>query len=247
VIKVIIIDDEPLAQQLIASYLAPFSQFEIIAFCNNGFEAIKALQTHKPDLLFMDIQMPKLNGFEVLELMDKPIPVIFCTAFDDYAIQAFENNAIDYLLKPINKARFEKAIQKFLENYSLKINTNHIPDLSNEIKLNSESKNRIVLKTNGEIKILNTHLISHIEAFDDYVKIYYEESTYLKKKTLNYYEQVLDQSLFIRVHRSFLLNISYLNKIEPYEKNSFIGMLNNGYKINVSKAGYSKITDLMNG
>ncbi|MBK8369058.1 MAG: response regulator [Bacteroidetes bacterium] len=216
--KVVIIDDEPLARSLVAEYLQQHSSIEIAAECNDGFQGVKAIMQHKPDLIFLDIQMPKINGFEMLELLDSTPSVIFTTAFDEYAIKAFEANAIDYLLKPFSKERFDLAIQKWNEKKNTSSEKNIQSLLENTTKQPDE-KNRIVVKNGSDIRIVPMADVMYIEAYDDYVKIFTKDTYFLKKKTMNYYEQVLDSSQFFRTHRSFIINLQELTKIEPLEKN----------------------------
>jgi len=206
-IKIIIIDDEPLARSIIKEYLQNFNNIEIAQECADGFEAIKAIQTHKPDLIFLDIQMPKVTGFELLEILENPPAIIFTTAYDEYAIKAFETNAIDYLLKPIGEERFAKAIEKFVASNNggaSSIATQIV--LANNIKQPEESE-RVVVKNGNSIRIIPTHEIIYIEAYDDYVKIYTNETMYLKKKTLSHYENTLNTKDFLRVHRSYIVQL----------------------------------------
>ncbi|MCS4436018.1 LytR/AlgR family response regulator transcription factor [Aquiflexum gelatinilyticum] len=237
-IKVLIMDDEPLATELVSEYLADFPQFEIQKVCHDGFEGLKAIQEHKPDLIFLDIQMPKLTGFELLELLDNPPAVIFTTAFDAFALKAFDAHAVDYLLKPFSKARFAKSLEKFLQMGN---NQESINAFKNESVLNPESANRVVLKVKNEIKIIPINEIKYLEANDDYVNIYTKEGKFLKNKTLSFYEKSLDTSLFVRVHRSYLVNISEITKIEPYEKEGYMLKLRGGENIPVSKSGFPKL------
>ncbi|MBA2610455.1 MAG: response regulator transcription factor [Bacteroidetes bacterium] len=254
--KVILIDDEPLARQIVKEYLAAFKEIEIVAECGDGFEAVKAIQQHNPSLIFLDIQMPKINGFETLELIEKKPAVIFTTAFDEYALKAFEQNAVDYLLKPFNQERFEKAVKKFInsnstlekglrgiDNYS---SNQQIEQLESVPKKHSEEAHRVVVKNGTSILILPTAQIIYIEAYDDYVKIFNNETFYLKKKTMSYYEEVLDPMQFIRVHRSFILNLNYLTKIEALDKNNNLALLKTGAKIPLSRSGYSKLKEILN-
>ncbi len=241
--KVILIDDEQLARQLIRTLLQPYKQFEIVAECADGFEGFKAIQEHNPDLIFLDIQMPRVNGFEMLELLDKPPAVIFTTAFDEYALKAFESHAIDYLLKPIVKERFDKAIQKWLAQSG----TKETPPVNALLEQNIYEgyQHRIVVKDNGLIRIIPAQDIHYIEASDDYIKIVTKDGTYLKKSTLSHVEQTLDPQQFVRVHRSYLIPVSQLMRIEPYEKESHIALLNCGAKVMVSKSGMAKLKTLL--
>lgn len=242
--KVVIIDDEPLARSIVIEYLQSHPNLQVVAECNDGFEGAKAIMQHKPDLIFLDIQMPKINGFEMLEIVDEKPAVIFTTAFDEFAIKAFETNAVDYLLKPFDKARFENALRKWGEK------TNSDADKTIEALIDNpnkqpDEKNRIVVRNGGDIEIVAASDIIYIEAYDDYVKLFTKDSYYLKKKTMNYYEQTLDNSVFFRTHRSFIINLQQLSRIEPMEKNSYVAIMKNGKKVPLSRSGYSRIKELL--
>ena len=240
--KVVIIDDEPLARLIVTEYLLDVKGLEVVAECNDGFEGMKAIAQHQPELIFLDIQMPKINGFEMLELLPSPPAVIFTTAFDEYAIRAFEANAIDYLLKPFSKERFEQALEKWNSKTLVKDNLQQF--IENTVK-QPEEKNRIVVKKGSDIRIIPVDEVYFIEAYDDYVKIFVKDSYYLKKKTMNYYEQVLDPSVFVRVHRSFIINLNQLTKIEALEKNSYIAILKNDTRIPISRNSYSRLKGVL--
>ena len=236
--KAIIIDDEPLARQLIGAFLKSYNDIEVVAECGDGFEGFKTIQELNPDLIFLDVQMPKLNGFEMLELLDKKPSVIFTTAFDAYAMKAFEAHALDYLLKPISKERFDTAIQKWMR---LAVNK-ETPSFDNvQANVYEGYQHRIVVKDNGRIRIIPAQDIHYIEANDDYIKIVTNDGSYLKKSTLSHIEQTLDPQQFIRVHRSYLVPVSQLVRIEPYEKESHIAILQCGAKVLVSKSGMTKL------
>ena len=237
-IKTIIIDDEPLASELVQEYLSEYKDFEVKAVCQNGFEGIKAIQQHQPDLIFLDVQMPKISGFEMLELLEYIPAVIFTTAFDKYALQAFEVHAIDYLLKPFSQERFNKAIEKYRQS-GLAQNVEEF--MSDESLGAKEYLSRIVLKDRNDIKILPTEDIKYLEANDDYVNIYTQEGKFLKNKTLSYFEKYLDSEVFVRVHRSYIVKIAEITKIEAYKKDSHIVILKTGEQIPVSKTGYPKL------
>lgn len=241
--KVILIDDEPLARQLLASFISKFSEFTVVAECGDGFEGFKAIQEHEPDLIFLDVQMPKINGFEMLELLEKIPAVIFTTAFDEYALKAFEANAVDYLLKPVTRSRFEAAINKSLQHISAD-QSNSLTQLA-ENKVYNGYQHRIVVKDNGLIRIIPSDEIHYVEASDDYVKIITPNGNYLKKSTLKRIEDRLDPKQFVRIHRSYLLPVKQLVRIEPYEKDSHVALLKTGEKIPVSKSGMAKLKDVL--
>lgn len=242
--KIIIIDDEPLARGLVEEYLKEHSHLEVVAHCGDGFEGVKAIVKHKPDLVFLDIQMPKINGFEMLELLDEMPCVIFTTAFDEYAIKAFEANAIDYLLKPFSKERFDLAIEKWKVKQT-NPNKKELQAILENSNKQPEERNRIVVKNGSDIRIVPVNEIMYIEAYDDYVKIFTKDSYFLKKKTMNYYEEVLEPSVFFRSHRSFIINLQQLTKIEPLEKNTYVALLKNGKKIPLSRSAYSKLKEIL--
>ena len=244
-IKTILIDDEPLARSIVREYLQSFKEIEIVAECNDGFDGIKAIQQHQPELIFLDIQMPKINGFEMLEIAEPMPDVIFTTAFDEFAMKAFEANAIDYLLKPFSKERFDKAMTKWLVNRNSNSSQKNSEKIIEKINYQPEEKNRIVVKNGANIKIIPVADVFYLEAFDDYVKIYTTDGMQLKKKTLSFYEQTLDEQKFLRVHRSYIIQLTQLTKVEPYDNNNHIAMLKNGTKIPVSRSGYLKLKEVL--
>lgn len=239
-IKAIIIDDEPLAREIVKEYLQSFTQIELLQECNDGFEGLKAIQQHQPDIIFLDVQMPKINGFEMLELVEALPAIIFTTAFEEHAIRAFEVNAIDYLLKPFSKERFDKALQKWLDRHAADApqGTEALLETAAASPLQS---NRIVVKINGKIKIIPMHEIHYLEAADDYVKIITSEGAFLKNKTMQFFDQTLDPQQFARVHRSYMLNVNQVTRIEPYEKENHLAILRSGAKVPVSKTGYPRL------
>lgn len=238
-IKTLIIDDEPLAASIVQEFLADFPQFEVLGICQNGFQGLKAIQEHEPDLIFLDVQMPKITGFEMLELLDEPPAVIFTTAFDQYAIAAFDAMAIDYLLKPFSQRRFGQAITKFL---ALKGGAEATNQKLNEL---AEKRNRLVVRVKNEIKVIPTHEVNFFEAEDDYIAIHTASGKYLKKMTMKSLEDALDPLKFVRVHRSYLINLNEITKIEPYERDNFLVLLRGGEKVPVSKTGYSRLRQVL--
>lgn len=242
--KAVLIDDEPLARSLVAEYLQTYVQVQVVAECNDGFEGIKAIMQHKPDLIFLDVQMPKITGFEMLELLDYRPQVIFTTAFDEYAIKAFDQNAIDYLLKPFSKERFDKAMLKLINNNS----QGDMQKENEELVLttaNNEAEKRVVVKHGGVIKIIPTVDIYYFEAYDDYVKIHTAENVFVKKKTMSYFEQTLQQTQFVRVHRSYIIQVNQLTKIEQLDKETHAAILKTGVRIPLSKTGYPKLKSVL--
>jgi two-component system LytT family response regulator len=244
--RALIIDDEPLARMVVKEYLQNFDQIELIQECNDGFEGLKAIQQYQPDLIFLDVQMPKINGFEMLELVEQPPAVIFTTAFDEYAIKAFEAHAVDYLLKPFSKDRFNKAIEKFLATAPEK----HTPKQTEELLETAASQSpaqheRIVVKTGTKVKIIPVTDVEYLQADDDYVSVFTKEGSYLKNKTMNFFEQTLDARQFVRVHRSYIIAIQQITRIDPYEKDAHLAILKSGAKIPVSKTGYVKLKQVL--
>jgi two-component system LytT family response regulator len=238
--KVLIVDDEPLARAIIKEYLKGFSDLELVGECGDGFEAAKVIGETRPDLLFLDIQMPKINGFELLEILPEPPAVIFTTAFDEYALKAFEVHALDYLLKPFSKERFGNAIEKW---------RSVVPEQRKPVPavayLPPEEQFRVVIKDGSEIKIIPTSDIHYIESYDDYVKIHTGNGTHLKKKTMAHFEQSLPQQQFVRIHRSFILNIQELTRIESFEKNSYIAILKSGARLAISRNAYGDLKQVL--
>lgn len=235
--KVIIIDDEPLARSVVENYLKKFPDLEVAAVCQNGFEGLKAIESIGPDLVFLDVQMPKINGFEMLELLDEPPAVIFTTAFDEYAIKAFETSAVDYLLKPFSEDRFQQAMQKWKQR-NPEDTTEPIEKLQ---RIQPNEHLRIVVKDGGQIKIIPTAEVLYVEAYDDYVKIHTSDKYHLKKKTMSHYENALPPRQFMRIHRSFIINIDGLSKIESFEKNSYRAVMSNNVAVPISRTIYPEL------
>ena len=220
-IRTIIIDDEQLARSITNSYLSKHPEIEIVAECSNGFDAIKKINEEKPDLIFLDIQMPKINGFEMLELLEDPPAIIFTTAYDQFAIKAFEVSAVDYLLKPFSEERFNEALKKSYAYIQDKFQQDSA--IKNIIKQNDERiefLERVVIKEGAKISILPVESIKWIEAQDDYVMINSEKGRFLKKKTMRYFENHLNENMFIRIHRSYIINADYIQHLEQKGKES---------------------------
>jgi len=243
-IRAAIVDDEELARGLVREYLAAHREVEIVAECANGFEAVKAVTELSPDLLFLDIQMPKLNGFEVLEVLDEHPAVIFVTAYDEYALKAFEVHAVDYLLKPFSKERFAEALLRAKE----RIGKKERPDLSRlaaEAQPGKRPLDRLLIREGSRVHVIPVGKIDYIEALDDYFSVKTEGKKLLKQGTLSTLEKELDPKRFLRIHRSIILNIDRLSKIEPYAKESRVAILNDGTRLQVSRAGYARLRDLL--
>lgn len=245
--KVIIIDDEQLAIKLVEEYLSDIPGIEILGVYQNGFDGLKAINELNPDLVFLDVQMPKLTGFEMLELIDNPPIIIFTTAYEEYALKAFEKNATDYLLKPFSKKRFlqsiEKAKQKFEEQ---DIKPAKYNSLISDAKSPDQTLERVVVKESGRIFIVPVSDIHFIEAADDYVVVNTEKKEYVKNATMKYYEQKLPTKTFVRVHRSAIININFIKEIQAYNKESHIVIMNNGKSVKTSRQGSIELKKILN-
>ena len=238
-IKVLVIDDEQLARDLLKSYLTKDSRLEVVGECSNGFEGVLAIQELKPDLVFLDIQMPKITGFELLELLTDPPAIIFSTAYEEFAIRAFEANAIDYLLKPYPLERVQVAVEKALKRIQTGAgNKEELENLSHTHEENCGLLNRIVVKSGSKIRIIPVETIDYLESEDDFVMIYCKDGHFLKQQTMKYFENHLDPKKFIRIHRSCIVNASQLAEIQQYGKESWMLLTKQGAKLKISKSGY---------
>ena len=244
-ISILIIEDEKPARDLIRAYLEGNAGINLLGEYDNGFDGLKAVNELKPDAILLDVQMPKLTGFEMLEVLEYHPEVIFTTAYDQYAIQAFEQNAVDYLLKPFSKERFQEAIGKLesrIESHKESGKTG-IEKIKLHVAESEEKLHRVVIKKSGKIHVISTGDINYLEAQDDYVMIYTSEGRYLKQQTMKYFEKHLDSQQFVRVHRSYIANITQIERIEPYEKSNFILILKDGNKVPVSRNGMQILKD----
>ncbi|NOX66476.1 MAG: response regulator, partial [Chlorobi bacterium] len=232
-LKVVIIDDEKLARDLIRSFLVNHENMETVAECENGFEGIKSITEHKPDLIFLDIQMPKLNGFEMLELIDEDLNIIFSTAYDQYALKAFEVNAVDYLLKPFSRERFDEAVKRVIERIEKAEPASTNPkELANNFVAKDEILKRIVVKKNQKIEIIPVDQILYLEAQDDYVKIVTKDGSSLKQNRMKFFEEHFPDS-FVRIHRSYLVNLNFVKQIDLIAKDSHAVLLKDGKQLPV--------------
>lgn len=243
-LRTIIVEDEKPARDLIKAYLKNHNEIDVIAECADGFCGVKAINENKPDLVFLDIQMPKLTGFEMIELLDEIPQIIFTTAYDQYAIKAFELSAVDYLMKPFSRERFNEAIQKAYSRMSKKEQAaESIQNLSKKVKEDSKEVERLFIKTGTKIDVVPVANIIRVEALDDYVEIYTKEKKYLKKETMNFLEKSLPEETFVRVHRSSIVNVNFIEKIERYGKESYLLILKEGSSVNVSKSRIKSLKD----
>jgi two-component system, LytTR family, response regulator len=242
--RAIIVDDEDLARSIIREYLADHPEIEIVAECANGFEAVKAVTELKPDLLFLDVQMPKLNGFEVLELIESDIVVIFITAYEQYAVKAFEVHAVDYLLKPFSRERFDEALERAKDKLELR----EFPpqqEIISSARSKGETIERVLIRDGSRVFVIPAEKIDYIEAQDDYIAIRSEGKTHLKKQRLSDLQTLLDPKRFVRVHRSYILNIDRLARLELYAKDSRMAILKDGTQLQVSRSGYDKLKEML--
>lgn len=237
-LKAIIVDDEELARSVLREMLAQDPRIEIVAECANGFEAVRAVALHSPDLLLLDIQMPKLDGFEVLELIDKKLPVVFVTAHDEYALRAFEVHAVDYLLKPFTAERLQAAIDRAL--------TRRPPDARElSAAVHPGPLERIVVRDGAKVTIIPVAKLDYAEAQDDYVALATEGKKYLKQQTIASLETALDPAQFIRIHRSWLVRLDRVARIEPAGKDSFMVVLHSGERLPVSRSGHWRLKEVL--
>jgi two-component system LytT family response regulator len=243
---VIVIDDETLARELIKKYLGYHENIEIISECSNGFDAIKKINELKPEIIFLDIQMPKINGFEMLELLENPPVIIFTTAYDQYALKAFEVNAVDYLLKPYSQERFDEALTKAVNQLESKsLRKDKFKELSESNLQPNDYLERIVVKDGTDISIIPLENIRYFEAQDDYVMIHTHQKKHLKQKTMRYLEEHLNPKDFIRIHRSFIVSIKEIKKIELAEKDTYNVVLEDKKNLPLSRTGYAKLKDIL--
>ncbi|MDR0714960.1 MAG: LytTR family DNA-binding domain-containing protein [Bacteroidales bacterium] len=242
-IPVVVVDDETLARDLIRHYLSMYPDMEVVGEADNGFDALKLIREKQPQLIFLDVQMPKLTGFELLELMENPPPVIFSTAFDRYAIRAFEMNAVDYLLKPCSKKRFDAALRKALSQLATGMTEQpSLQSLRETVSSPAGELTRIAVKDRQQIHVVPIDDIDYIEAEGDYVKLHTGKKIFLKEKTMKYLEENLP-SQFIRIHRSYIVNVNRVSKIELYEKESYRVYLKDGILLKASSGGYKALKE----
>ncbi len=242
-LRALIVDDEELARQLLREYAENAGGVEIVAECGNGFDAVKAISELKPDLVFLDVQMPKLDGFEVLELVDPPPAVIFVTAYDQYAMRAFEENAVDYLLKPFHLDRFKKALDR--------ARTRLGQPMPSPVQLTAAARppgqrlERIVVKDGSKVVIIPVDKLDYVKAQDDYIQIFSGNRNYLKQQTISHIEKQVDPARFARIHRSYIVNLERILRIEPYTRDSRVVVLRDGTQIPVSRSGLARLQALL--
>lgn len=243
-LRVIVVDDEELARSLLRELLAAHEDIEIVAECGNGFEAVKAVTEKKPDLLLLDVQMPKLDGFDVLELIGGDVPVIFATAFDQYAIKAFQVHAVDYLLKPFGAERLAEALTRARSRIAAR---EALPAkaLVSEARTARSPLERILIRDKADVHVIPVAKIDYFEAQDDYVSLKVGDRNLLKEQTLSELEQLLDPNRFVRIHRRYLLNVSRLARIEQSVTDSRVAVLQDGTELPISRSGYAKLREIL--
>jgi two-component system LytT family response regulator len=241
--RAIIVDDEELARGIIREHLSAHPDITVVAECANGFEAVKAIADLKPDILFLDIQMPKLTGFEVLELLETPPAVVFVTAYDSFALRAFDVHAVDYLLKPFSKERFADAVRRALAGAAAR--STAIGALVREARAAGKPLERILIRDGQNVHVIPVATVAYVEAQDDYVAIHAAGKRYLKLEALAELEETLDQARFVRIHRSYIVNIDVLVRLEPYGKDNHVAVLTGGVRLPVSRSGYDRLKGLL--
>src|SRR5580698_1697093 len=242
-LRAAIVDDEELARQLLREYLWEAGGVEIVAECGNGFDAVKAIGELKPDLVFLDVQMPKLDGFEVLELIDPPPAVIFVTAYDEYAMRAFDVHAVDYLLKPFHLDRLKKALE--IARGRLGKPKPVASELTAAARPPGQTLERVVVKDGTKVHIIPIGKLDYVEAQDDYIALHSEKKNYLKQQTISSIETQLDPRRFVRIHRSYVANLERIARIEPYTKDSRVAVLTDGTQLPVSRSGHARLKELL--
>jgi two-component system, LytTR family, response regulator len=244
-LRVVIVDDEPLARAVIREYLRAHPGVEVVAECGNGFDAVKAVTELSPDLVFLDVQMPKLSGFEVVELLGRDVPVVFTTAYDQYALRAFEVHAVDYLLKPFNEERFAEALSRARARLLAREAVADVEALVSDVRSKQGPVERILIRDGSQVHVLPIATIDYVEAQDDYVCFKANGKQYLKGQTMGALEATMDPARFVRIHRSYLLNIERIARVELYAKDSRVAILRNGTRLPVSRAGYARLSTLL--
>jgi two-component system LytT family response regulator len=243
-LKVAIVDDEGLARAVLREYLADMPDIEIVAECANGFEAVKAVSDLRPDLLFLDVQMPKLDGFEVLELVGQEVAVVFVTAYDQYALRAFAVHAVDYLLKPFGPDRLGEALARARERLG-RGERLPVQELAAAARPHAGHSERILVRDGPRVHVLPVGKIDYVQAQDDYVCFKCDGKDYLKEQTLAQVEASLDPKKFVRIHRSFVLNLDRLARVELDARENRVAILADGRRLPVSRTGYTRLSALL--
>ena len=243
-LRLAIVDDEDLARAVVREHLASIAGIEVVAECANGFEAVKAVSELRPDLLILDVQMPKLNGFEVLELVGRDVAVVFVTAYDQYALRAFEVHAVDYLLKPFSAERLAAAIDRVRERLG-RGERGPSEDLAAAARPADEQTRRLLVRDGPRVHVIPVEKLDSAQAQDDYISLRCDGKDFLKEQTLAQLETALDPAKFVRIHRSFVLNIERLVRVDVDERGNRIAILLDGRRLPVSRAGYARLSALL--
>ena len=244
-LRIAVVDDEPLARAVLCEFLATEPNVEVVAQCANGFEAVKAVSELSPDLLLLDVQMPKLDGFEVLDLVGKDVAVVFTTAYDQYALRAFEVHAVDYLLKPISAERLSEALIRVRERLGRGERLASPGAIAAAARPQEGKAHRVLVRDGPRVHVIPVDKIDYVQAQDDYVCFRSEGKDYLKEQTLAETEETLDPAVFVRIHRSYLLNLSRLARVDQDERENRVAVLTDGRRLPVSRAGYTRLSSLL--
>jgi two-component system LytT family response regulator len=240
-LRVAVVDDEELARRVLREYLSAMPAIEVVAECANGFEAVKAVAETQPDVLILDVQMPKLDGFEVLELVGKEVAVIFSTAYDEYALRAFDVHAVDYIVKPYSPERLADALERARERVSRRERVSVPPEAIAAARPDRGFAARVLVRDGARVHVIPVPKIDYVQAQDDYVCFHSEGKEYLKDQTLAEAETSLDPARFVRIHRSYVLNIDRLSRVELDERENRVAVLTTGQKLPVSRSGYQRL------
>ena len=243
-IRAVVVDDEALSRALILEYLAQHPDLEVVGECANGFEAVRAVTELSPDLLFLDVQMPKLDGFEVLELVGADVDVIFVTAYDTYALRAFEVHAVDYLLKPFGTARFAAALDEARARFARAQRT-PVSQVLAGARPEGARRERILIRSGATVEVVPVGRIDYILARDDYVGVVVGGRELLKQQTLAALAGQLDPERFVRIHRSCVLNLDRLARLEAATRQSTVAVLKDGTQLPVSRSGCARLNELL--
>jgi two-component system, LytTR family, response regulator len=246
-LRVLIVDDEAPARALLLEYLGAEEGIEVAGECANGFEAVKTIGETRPDLVFLDVQMPKLDGFEVLELLEDPPAIVFATAYDEFALKAFEVHAVDYLLKPFGRERLAEALARVRERLAAPGGTPATPatKLAAAARPPGRHVERLLVRDGAKVHVIPAERLDYLEAQDDYVAIHAEGKTWLKHGALTDLAEGLDPAQFVRTHRSYVVSVERIARLELYAKDSRVAILHDGRQLPVSRAGYARLRELM--
>jgi two-component system LytT family response regulator len=242
-LRVLVVDDEAPARAVLREYLERVPGVSVAAECANGFEALKAADAQRPDVAFLDVEMPKLNGFEVRELLDPAILPVFVTAYDEWAVKAFEVHAVDYVMKPFAPERIAAAVERARE----RLRARDLPSAeafaaaAAGARPNGRPLERVVVRDGAKVHVIPAARLSSARAQDDYVEIRSEGKSYLKSQTLASLASSLDPARFVRVHRSHLVNVDFLTRLEGYAKTGFTAVLSDGMRVPVSREGHARL------